>query len=283
MIRSRSLEDKMRRQRADAKTLDNLFRRRIEAGANCAPFVSQAILQTAKEVFPLDPQQIVGQLGLGQVKLLVVAATEPAGKALDDCQKVTVCLTLDASKEDFEIRCRRGVVGLRRARLLRLTCEACEQGGLLSHEDLAYRLLNCSLRTIVRDIQVLRRAGVETPTRGQQQDIGPGQTHRAQAVRLFLQGFEPNEVAHRLYHTLASIENYLTTFARVVFLARKGYGDDEIAFILQRSAALVGAYRKLLTEFQGQRNAQARLRQICERVQPAENTETTGKKGGRKA
>jgi hypothetical protein len=102
-------------------------------------------------------------------------------------------------------------------------------------------------------------------------------------VRLFLQGFEPNEVAHRLYHTLASIENYLTTFARVVFLARKGYGDDEIAFILQRSAALVGAYRKLLTEFQGQRTAQARLRQICERVQPAENTEKTGKKGGRKA
>jgi hypothetical protein len=192
-------------------------------------------------------------------------------------------LTLDASKDDFEIRCRRGVVGLRRARLLRLACEACEQGGLLSHEDLAYRLLNCSLRTIVRDIQVLRRAGVETPTRGQQQDIGPGQTHRAQAVRLFLQGFEPNEVAHRLYHTLASIENYLTTFARVVFLARKGYGDDEIAFILQRSPALVGAYRKLLTEFQGQRNAQARLRQICERVQPAENTEKAGKKGGRKA
>src|ERR1700738_3729578 len=108
MIRSRGLEDKMRRQRADAKTLDNLFRRRIEAGANCAPFVSQAILQTAKEVFPLDPEQIVNQLGLGQVKLLVVAATQPAGKALDDCQKVTVCLTLDASKEDFEIRCRRG-------------------------------------------------------------------------------------------------------------------------------------------------------------------------------
>jgi hypothetical protein len=70
MIRSRGLEDKMRRQRADAKTLDNLFRRRIETGANCSPFVSQAILQTAKDVFPLDPQQLDSQLGLGQVKLL---------------------------------------------------------------------------------------------------------------------------------------------------------------------------------------------------------------------
>jgi hypothetical protein len=281
MIRSRGIEEKMRRQRADAKTLDNMFRRRIEAGANCAPFVSQAILQTAKEVFPLDPQQIESQLGLGQVKLLVVAAHEPAGKALDDCQKVTVRLTLDASQDDFQVRVHRGVIGLRRARLLRLASEAREQGGLLSHEDLGFRLLNCGLRTIVRDIKVLRRAGVEVPTRGQQQDIGPGQTHRAQAVRLFLQGLEPNEVARRLYHTLGSIENYLTTFARVVFLVRKGYGDDEIAFIIQRTSVLVAAYRQLLTDFQGKRSAQARIRHICERVQPTENAKKGSQKGGR--
>jgi hypothetical protein len=283
MIRSSSLEDKMRRQRADAKTLDNLFRRRIEVGAKCPPFVSHAILQTAKEVFPLDPQQVDSQLGLGQIKLLVVAAHEPAGKALEDCQKVTVRLTLDAGHDDFEVRACRGVIALRRARLLRLAAEAREQGGLLSHEDLGYRLLNCALRTIVRDIQVLRRAGVQVPTRGQQQDIGPGLTHRAHAVRLFLQGSEPNEIALTLYHSLGSIENYLTTFARVVFLARKDYGDDEIAFIIQRSSSLVAAYRQLLHDFEGKRSAQARLRQICDRVQPAENAANTSKKGGPKA
>jgi Protein of unknown function (DUF1670) len=282
MIRSRALEEQMRVQRFDAKTLDNLFRRRIEAGANCPPFVSQAILLTAKEVFPLDPQDAESQLGLGQVKLLVVAANEPAGKALDDCQKVTVLLTLDAGKDDFEVRGRRGVIGLRRSRLLRLASEAREQGGLLSHEDLAFRLLNCGLRTIVRDIQVLRRGGIEVPTRGQQQDIGPGQTHRVQAVRLFLQGLEPNEIAHRLYHSLGSIENYLTTFARVVFLVRKGYGDDEIAFIIHRSHVLVAAYRQLLADFQGQRSARARLHQICERVQPTANAKKSGQKGGRR-
>jgi Protein of unknown function (DUF1670) len=282
MIRSRGIEDKMRRHRADAKTLDNLFRRRIEAGANCSPFVSNAILQTAKEVFPLDPQQVDSQLGLGQVKLLVVAAHEPAGKALDDCQKVTVRLTLDAGQDDFEIRACRGVIALRRARLLRLAAEAREQGGLLSHEDLGYRLLNCGLRTIVRDIQVLRHAGVQVPTRGQQQDIGPGLTHRAHAVRLFLQGSEPNEIALALYHTLGSIENYLTTFARVVFLVRKDYSDDEIAFIIQRSSSLVAAYRQLLTDFEGKRSARARLQQICDRVQPAENPENCGKKRGPK-
>jgi Protein of unknown function (DUF1670) len=282
MIRSRGIEDKMRRQRADAKTLDSMFRRRIEAGANCSPFVSAAILQTAKDVFPLDPQEVASQLELGRVKLLVVAATEPAGKALDDCQKVTVTLTLDAGQDDFQLRRQRGVVGLRRARLFRMACEAREQGGLLSHEDLGYRLLNCGLRTIVRDLQALRRAGIQVPTRGQQQDIGPGLTHRAQAVRLFLQGFEPNEVATRLYHSLGSIENYLTTFARVVFLSRKGYGDDEIAFIIQRSSSLVATYRHLLTEFKGQRTAQARIRQICQRIQIPENPGKTSKKGGPK-
>jgi hypothetical protein len=281
MIRSSPLEQQMRQQRLGAKTLDNLFRRRIEAGANCAPFVSQAILQTVKEVYPVDPHATDSQLGLGQIKLLIVAAHEPAGKAIDDCQKVTVRLTLDAARDDYELRVRRGVIGLRRARVLRLACEAREQGGLLSYEDLAFRLLNCSLRTVVRDLQVLRRAGIEVPTRGQQQDIGPGQTHRVQAVRLFLQGLEPNEIAHRLYHTLGSIENYLTTFARVVFLARKGYGNDEIAFVIQRSSVLVAAYRKLLTDFQGKRSAQARLREICARLQPEEEAKKTGKKGGR--
>ncbi len=283
MIRSNALEEQLKQQRFQAKTLDNLFRRRIEAGANCALFVSQAILQTVKDVFPQDPQDSDSQLGLGQIKLLVVAASEPAGKALDDCQKITVRLTLDAGQDDFQVRCRRGVPGLRRGRVLRLAAEAREQGGLLSYEDLAFRSLNCSLRTIVRDVQVLRRGGVAVPTRGQQQDIGPGQTHRVQAVRLFLQGLDPNEIAHRLYHALGSIENYLTTFARVVFLARKGYGDDEIALVIHRSLALVGAYRQLLAQFQHQRSAQARLRQICDRVQPADNADPAGKKGGPKA
>jgi hypothetical protein len=198
MTRSPALQEQLRQQRADARTLDSLFRRRIEAGANCAPFVSQAILQTAKEVFPLDPQGTDSQLGLGQVKLLVVAAHEPPGKAIDDCQKVTVRLTLDAGRDDFDRRARRGVLGLRRARVLRLAAEAREQGGLLSCEDLAFRLLNCGLRTSVRDVQVLGRGGVTVPTCGQQQDSGPGQTHRVQAVRLFLQGSEPNEIAKML-------------------------------------------------------------------------------------
>jgi hypothetical protein len=279
MIPMKLIEEQLRQGRLDAKTLDSLFCRRIEEGANCSPFVSKAILSTVKEVFPIGLDDSDHQLGLGQIKLLVVAANEPAGKPLDECQKVTVLLTLDAGQDDFQVRLAHSVDGLRRARILRVTAEAREQGGLLSYEDLAFRLFNCGLRTIVRDVKDLNSRDIAVPTRGQQQDIGPGQTHRVQAVRLYLQGLEANEIARRLYHTITSIENYVTTFSRVAFLASKGYGDDAIAFVIRRSPPLVAAYRKLLADFQAKPSAQPLLKEILAR---SETTATpAAKKGGR--
>ena len=276
MIRTKVIEETLREGRLNAKTVDSLFRRRIEQGANCSPFLSQAILDTVKEVFAIGPQDADHQLGLGRIRLLVVAAGEPAGKSLEQCQKVNVQLTLDAGQEDYQLRLEYGVEGLRRSRILRLTAEAREQGGLLSYEDLAFRLFNCGIRTIVRNVQALRRRQIEVPSRGQQRDIGPGQTHRVQAVRLYLQGLEANEIARRLYHTLGSIENYITTFARVVVLANKRYADDEIAFVIRRSTPLVAAYRQLYAEFDGKPAAAHRLAEILTRIPGAK---TQAKKG----
>jgi hypothetical protein len=85
-------------------------------------------------------------------------------------------------------------------------------------------------------------------------------------VRLYLQGLEPNEIARRLYHTLASIENYITTFARVIILIDRHYADDEIAFVIRRSSPLVAAYRKLFHEYQAKPSAQRRLKEVLARV-----------------
>jgi hypothetical protein len=282
MIRNTAVDKQARQQRLAAKTPDSQFCRAIEAGANIPPFVSESILQIAREVFRLDPNDLGKQLDLGQVKLLVVAADEPAGKPLERCQKVPVLLTLDAGQEDFQVRVQQGLEALRRARLMRMALEARDQGGLLTYEDLAYRLLNCSERTIVRDIRALRKRRLEVPTRGQQQDIGPGQTHRVQAVRLYLQGLEPQEIARRLYHTLPSIENYVSTFSRVLFLANQGWRDPAIAYVLHRSTALVAAYRQLYADFKDVATAQLRLGEILQRPHPAlpVNPPTkSGKKG----
>jgi hypothetical protein len=124
MLRTRTIEDQLRKGRLEAKTLDSMFRRRIEEGANCAPFVSQAILKTVKELYPLDHDDLQRQLDVGQIKLLVVAAEEPPGKPLDQCQKVPVMLTFDAGHDDLEVRAWRGVTGLRRTRILRMCCQA---------------------------------------------------------------------------------------------------------------------------------------------------------------
>jgi Protein of unknown function (DUF1670) len=100
-----------------------------------------------------------------------------------------------------------------------------------------------------------------------------------QAVRLYLRGLEAKEIARRLYHTLSSIENYITTFARIVILVNKGDADDEIAFVIRRSSPLVAAYRKLQNEFQDKPTARRRLDEIRARIEPP--AAPAAKKGGR--
>ncbi len=39
--------------RTNLKTLDNIFLKNIEYGAKCSPFVSNAILETAKSVYSI--------------------------------------------------------------------------------------------------------------------------------------------------------------------------------------------------------------------------------------
>jgi hypothetical protein len=71
----------------------------------------------------------------------------------------------------------------------------------------------------------------------------------------------------------------VTTFARVAFLVDQRYSDEEIAFVIRRSRSLVAAYRQLYEDFQGQRGARQRLREILGRV--AKNPDCSGAKGGR--
>jgi hypothetical protein len=77
MIRTTALEARQRRERLDAKTLDNLFRRRIEEGANCSPFVSAAILQIAKDAKVSNQGTSKAALGVGVVAVSPGADTPP--------------------------------------------------------------------------------------------------------------------------------------------------------------------------------------------------------------
>ena len=64
-----------------------------------------------------------------------------------------------------------------------------------------------------------------------------------------------------------------------MFLANKGYSDDEIAFVMRRSSPLVAAYRKLYGEYQAKPTAKRRLGEILARVEAT--APPAAKKGGR--
>ena len=152
MRRSRQVQERWRKQRLDGKSVETMFQNRLIEEARCSPIVARAILGMVHETLVGTDETGEEAARVGQLIFLAVAAEEPAGKPLTQCQKVTVRLTLDAGADDQEVRWRQGLEGVRRARVLRLCVEAREQGGLLSYEDLAIGLLNGGVRTVVRDV-----------------------------------------------------------------------------------------------------------------------------------
>ena len=124
---------------------------------------------------------------------------EPPGKPIVACRKVQVALEL-AGAEDREVLRDKGLAAMRQQRLARLARQAQVQGGLLTVEDLAY--LTCSsTATVKRDLAACRATEVAVPTRGQIRDIGPGVSHKAQVVQLYLWGLQFTEIERRTRHS----------------------------------------------------------------------------------
>lgn len=227
--------------RLDAKNLDNQFRYRVEKGMGCSAFVSEAMLNVVHEVyFPLLHSPLLVQPG--QVLFSCTSKDARISESLSESEQVTIIITLDAGKEDTAIREKKGIIGLRQHRLCRACNEAYSQGGLLTVEDLAYRLFNCGERTILRDLASLRKNAIYPPLRSTVKDIGRTISHRATIVKNWLFGDELSDLQRKYTHSFSAIENYLSTFKRVVLLNHEGYSVEQIAYMLKRSRALVDIY-----------------------------------------
>jgi len=197
-------------------------------------------------------------------------ASEGGGKPVELCRMTPVVLTM----LDGADLAAGGPQRLRQRRMVRLVEEARAQEGLLSQEDLA-RLLGCGVRTIRRDVRELRlRGGIHLATRGQEKDIGPGVTHRDQAVRLWLEGHEPlalarlflqadaqggcltsAEVALLLRISPSAVVYYIKQWQREHgrLLPRRGTVHD-IAYAVHMTPLLVAEYNRLIDQL-GEENA----------------------------
>lgn len=236
--------------RLSTKTLDERFLTEIREGLNCSAFEAEAVLGVVQEVFAPYFSTRAASVAPGQVSVVVVDADEPAGKPLRTCGKRTVCLTIHRGPQDDELLRNEGPEAFRRAHIPDLCQQAMSQGGLLTREDLAYRILFVSPRTISRDLAALRRSEPKRPVplRSTVQDMGPVLTHRVEIVRLALEGKTMSEVCKRMHHSAAAVANYLSTFARCAQLKARGMDATKIAFLLDRSRSLIEKYLTLVEE-----------------------------------
>lgn len=187
-----------------------------------------------------------------QIIYHAVSKDEPPGKQLDKIKIVSVKLTI-THPEDAAILEKKGVSGLRQHKLVRFTTEAYDQGGLLIQEDLAL-LVNSSLRTIQRDMKELRDRGIDIPTRGSIQDIGPTISHKTRIVELWLKGFEYTEIELRTNHSGHSIKRYLVDFSRIVMLQDRGYTVNQIRELTNNSEKVVKEHLDLFNKYKDECN-----------------------------
>ena len=231
-------------ERLRQKQQDVQFINRLQAGLNCSPFEAKAILNCVYEVYqPFFDNS--ASIKPGQILFEVVSVENSVKDKLSDCQMKTVILTLDSGDDDLKVRQNEGVIGLRQHRLQRMATEAFQQGGLLTVEDIANRLLNCGERTVTRDIKILKDNGVHLPLRSTIKDMGRSISHREMIVRHWLSGMEFSEIARRTNHSIEAIANYVEKFKRVVCLAKDHHEILTIAFLVKISVTLAQQYYDL--------------------------------------
>jgi len=227
--------------RLEKKSLDNQFMNDMISGMNCSPFEAKAALDTVHKVYG-DFFETAETLAPGKSKFIVISTEDSPAKSLKDAKKVNVILTISDDSEDLAVKQKRGCIGLRQHRLQRICNEAFIQGGLLTVEDIANRIFCCGERTIVRDLQELRKQKLFVPLRSTIKDMGRTLSHRSMIVSEWVHGYEYTEIARKTNHSISAISNYVHKFKQSVALMKEGYDVHTIAFLTKISKRLAEEY-----------------------------------------
>jgi hypothetical protein len=257
--------------RLAAKDAESAIVARICEDFNLTPVLARAHYEQMARYFA-EYGQVPARPG--ELCYLAVAAEELPGKPIAACRKVQVRLEL-AAPEDLGVLQGNGLAAMRQARLARLARQARVQGALLTVEDLAY--LTCSSpATVKRDLAWLRAHGQTVATRGQLRDIGPGLSHKAKVVQLWLWGLQFTQIEQRTSHSEDAIGRYLADFRQIAALHARGASIPEICAVTGRSAGLIAEYVGIYERARREFPAAPRLADL---LSPAPQRPST-KKGG---
>lgn len=230
--------------RLNEKNMLQTIQTELQQGYNLSPVEAQVLAQYVQQL--VDAQTGLARQA-GQIIYQAIAIEEPAGKALKDCRKVAVHLTLH-SAEDMQLWASQDMETLRRVRVHRLVYEALAQEGALSQEDLAC-ILGCSLKSIKRVFAYYRQQGQPLPSRGEMQDMGRGVSHKIPVIGKYVQDLSFSQISHALQnHGLRSMARYLRHFALVMILEERGLTPAQMQSVLGISENLIQQYRDLYRE-----------------------------------
>ena len=190
------------------KTPEQLFINSLRKEYELSPAESQGILELAKSCLFGEVPQI-----LGKQKFLCASRKAKHGRALKEQEKLEVEVTLDGGIEDLDVLRSQGSKALRQLKIVRISEEAYIQGGLLTQEDIG-RLLGVSGRTIREDIRELQKDGNLVHTRGNEQDIGRGISHKSRIIELYLKGYTYDEIMKRTNNPKQRISGIISSGAK---------------------------------------------------------------------
>jgi len=223
--------------RMNTKTLETFMQNHFIKRYQFSPVVSEAI---AHDTIALKRMLHDTSRHDGQILFSAVSNSEPAGKALKDCQFQRVVLTMYA-KSDLAFKEQYGTKELR-LRIMKRICEqAVIQGACLSHEDLAH-LLHCDRSTISAYQKIFAQRNEVVQTRASFTDQSRRVTHKEQIIKLFLLNVRDSEIAHRTRHNLTSVEAYIKDFLRITLLHTEGKNQAAICQLLSHSPLLIREY-----------------------------------------
>lgn len=236
-------ERKNQLSRIELKSFEGEFLYELIHSYELSPKLSEQLLISAKTSLLRTKE-----LREGQIVAVVVGLDEKSGKPVEKMKKKKVVLTLNNGLEDMSNLEQFGRSGLRQVIIQRITDEAIEQGGVLSQEDLSY-YLNCSKRTIKRDVQSIRKRGITVTTRGVLHNIGRGQTHKAKIIKLYLEDYTYSEIKRKTRHSIGSIKRYLESFSKVLMAKHFGINNlSELSSITGLSKYLLKQYIQIISD-----------------------------------
>lgn len=167
-------------------------------------------------------------------------------------------VTMVTAEEIARLRDGASLPQLRSEMAVRILREAYTQNVILSFSDVG--LVMC--QSPIRISQLVRRyrkthPGEFIPHCGSVLDMGSTQTHKREALLLYLQGHLTSDIARQIQHAPEDVDRYIYDYQRVIELAQEGKSAAQISFVTGLRPHLVRELIGLWKEFDAMKEVES--------------------------